>query len=225
MALMQRTDPRAPYVTFSVAAAAADDAGVWNLVVTDERDRHGVDGARVLLDLAVDTRSRQSLRAALCDTALPEAAFFEVRPYSPSTFFDPFEAVLRAAPQLAALSEDSTPFRAQLDASKDSVVSFQSLGGDAHLVVPAPHVARRGPYTHLLAFMRNAPDEQCDALLRHVFTLYYDRIHDATMVGVDYPLWVSTAGTGVHYLHVRIDSQPKYYTTERFKTHHTVRDV
>jgi hypothetical protein len=31
------------------------------------------------------------------------------------------------------------------------------------------------------------------------------------------PLWLSTAGTGIFWLHVRLDSRPKYYTYQPYR--------
>lgn len=33
----------------------------------------------------------------------------------------------------------------------------------------------------------------------------------------DYPIWLSTSGLGVYWLHMRLDRRPKYYTYEPFK--------
>jgi hypothetical protein len=87
----------------------------------------------------------------------------------------------------------------------------------ATLVVPLPHRDPTRPYTHLLQFMRNAPERARRALVQCAARFYYEQLSDAEIVGVDYPLWFSTSGLGVHYVHVRIDSRPKYYTTERYK--------
>lgn len=35
--------------------------------------------------------------------------------------------------------------------------------------------------------------------------------------GTPVPLWVSTSGLGVSWLHVRLDSRPKYYTYAPYK--------
>ena len=35
--------------------------------------------------------------------------------------------------------------------------------------------------------------------------------------GEDSPLWLSTCGTGVYWLHVRLDSRPKYYSYQEYK--------
>jgi hypothetical protein len=33
------------------------------------------------------------------------------------------------------------------------------------------------------------------------------------------PLWLSTSGLGVAWLHVRLDERPKYYTHAPYRTH------
>ncbi len=35
------------------------------------------------------------------------------------------------------------------------------------------------------------------------------------------PVWISTAGTGVPFLHVRFDSRPKYYSWDEYKSYPT----
>jgi hypothetical protein len=76
------------------------------------------------------------------------------------------------------------------------VVAFANLGGDAFLVAPTPR-AEPATYTHLAAFARGAPTTQ-----QHAFT---ERLSDR-------PLWLSTNGLGVAWLHARLDSRPKYYS-------------
>jgi len=71
---------------------------------------------------------------------------------------------------------------------------------DATLIAPS----ETGSYPHLAAFLRTAPPGQIDALFHAVG----DAI--ASWPGRT-PPWVSTAGMGVPWLHVRIDSRPKYF--------------
>nr|WP_218152073.1 hypothetical protein [Nitrosomonas communis] len=71
------------------------------------------------------------------------------------------------------------------------------------MVVPCP----RGPitgYGHLGAFLRQAPARQRHSLWRSVGSAMERRL------GVK-PVWLSTAGAGVSWLHVRLDDRPKYY--------------
>jgi hypothetical protein len=86
---------------------------------------------------------------------------------------------------------------------EESVVSFPNLGKDAVLVVPRPD----GPlsaYGHLAAFVREAPQEQIHSLWKLVGKVMEGQL-------VPEPLWLSTAGAGVPWLHVRLDKKPKYY--------------
>ena len=32
------------------------------------------------------------------------------------------------------------------------------------------------------------------------------------------PMWLSTCGTGVYWLHVRLDTRPKYYSYDEYET-------
>jgi len=90
------------------------------------------------------------------------------------------------------------------------VVSFANLSGDASLVVPCP-IADPALYGHLASFIRKAPESQIVALWSSVGKAMTDRISDT-------PVWLSTAGMGVSWLHVRLDSRPKYYGHAPYKT-------
>jgi hypothetical protein len=114
----------------------------------------------------------------------------------------PFECVLLDDPNLARPS-DPNSFSEQFRLSTDEVVSFANLGGDATLVVPRP-IADPSAYGHLAAFVRLAPQRQRLALWRAVGEVMQNRLSKK-------PVWLSTAGAGVPWLHVRIDDRPKYY--------------
>ena len=101
---------------------------------------------------------------------------------------------------------DADAFADQFSTSStadESVVAFPNLGGDAVLVVPravGPHDA----YGHLAAFVRQASPAQVHELWRVVGRTVEARLTER-------PLWLSTAGLGVAWLHVRLDERPKYY--------------
>ena len=57
---------------------------------------------------------------------------------------------------------------------------------------------------HLAAFVRQAPEPQRHALGESVGGAMGRRLGAA-------PVWLSTAGAGVPWLHVRLDDRPKYY--------------
>lgn len=84
------------------------------------------------------------------------------------------------------------------------VVTFPNLRGDAVMVVPTP-LGEVEAYPHLAAFVRFAPPEQQQTLWQVVGKTLEDRISEK-------PVWLSTAGAGVAWLHVRLDDRPKYYS-------------
>lgn len=149
------------------------------------------------------------LRHCWTDTlrALPyRACFLELPALQPAMLAQPFECVALDAPQLAAVRgpadrdsfrrafviDDGTPF-----------AHFDNLGGDALLIAPRP-LADGRDYRHLLEFLRRAPAADAEALWPRIAALLPARLAAG-------PVWLSTAGLGVNWLHVRLDQRPKYF--------------
>ena len=132
----------------------------------------------------------------------PYGAFrWETPPVSRGTAGRAFEFVLLDAPGLARKA-DRRAFAGHF-AGRADVVTFANLSGDATLIVPEP-VAADPAYGHLAAFGRLAPEDQ-----RHLF---WAAVGDALAARLDdRPVWLSTAGAGVAWLHARLDDRPKYY--------------
>jgi hypothetical protein len=122
-----------------------------------------------------------------------------------ATLDRPFECAFVESRALESARPDPEPFREHFAAERAdvSVVTFESLGRDALLVAPCPR-AELAAYTHLAAFVRVAPPEQVHELWRVLAQAFDARLGTS-------PLWLSTAGLGVHWLHIRIDTRPKYY--------------
>ena len=157
--------------------------------------------------LRTDAELRTALTSGLA--AVPYRAFkWETPPVTGATFQRVFECVVLDSPRLAR-SVDAATF-AEHFVGNEAVVTFSSLGRDAILVAPCP----RGPlasYGHLAAFVRDAPTAQHHAL--------WARVGDAMERRVcDRPVWLSTAGGGVSWLHVRLDDHPKYYGHVPYRT-------
>jgi hypothetical protein len=133
-----------------------------------------------------------------------EAFFWETPPVTSRNMNRPFEFVMVDAPALSKVQPDFGPFRPQFAASPSAaVLAFPNLGGDAMLVVPGC-VAGETCYTHLARFLQKSPESQVHAFWQCAGAAMKKRISDA-------PAWLSTAGMGVSWLHLRIDSRPKYY--------------
>lgn len=134
----------------------------------------------------------------------PFSAFrWETPPVAKTCLNRRFEFVLLDSPGLD-VPPDSSAFGTLFAERADrDVITFPNLGNDALLVAPLP----RGPqeaYGHLAAFTRSAPRAQNHALWESVGQTLEHSVGEK-------PIWVSTAGGGVAWLHVRLDSWPKYY--------------
>lgn len=159
------------------------------------------DRARFLELLAADGAFADWYTGILAGS--PFTAFYwENPPLYGARLDQPGEFVLMDAPALAGTAPDPAAFRTHFGRGGD-VVAFPNLGGDALLIVPEPLVGS-GVYPHLAAFLRGAPREQVRALWRLTAMRVRDRLGET-------PLWLSTSGSGVAWLHVRIDRRPKYY--------------
>lgn len=124
--------------------------------------------------------------------------------------------VLDAHGSLNRTSASSSAFAEHLSAAKSSVASFPNLGRDATLVVPV-HDARTtaDAYGHLSQFLRYAPPHQHMEFWRTVGQVMEAEVRKAHPE----PVWLSTAGNGVPWVHVRADSWPKYVKHEEFIRH------
>lgn len=126
---------------------------------------------------------------------------WETPPVTKGTKDQLFEFVVSDSPGID-LPPDPGPFRAYFSPDKETTV-FANLGKDATLIAPAPSDQERN-YSHIGVFTKNAPLQQQHHLWETVGRVTQNRMSDQ-------PLWLNTAGGGVAWLHVRLDSRPKYY--------------
>ncbi len=137
-----------------------------------------------------------------------EAFFWEHPPLNKHKFENPYEFVLINSTSLTKAETDLKSFSKFFD-SEEQVVSFANLGGDAKLIVPCP-ISKSEIYSHLANFIRNAETEQLNK--------FWEKVANEISLKVGNSLkWISTSGLGVYYLHVRIDSRPKYYQYSDYK--------
>ncbi|KAG5183218.1 hypothetical protein JKP88DRAFT_241395 [Tribonema minus] len=154
----------------------------------------------------------------------PHKAFFwETVPVTKATAAStPFEFILADAAPLARVRPEKNPFPLHIGGCGEGVAVFANLNSDATLVSPChqegiPATA----YTHLAAFVRGAPPPQIRALWQAVGRAVADTLAAPSSGDGNgssaQPLWVSTSGLGVYWLHVRLDERPKYYTHDPYK--------
>ena len=152
---------------------------------------------------------RETTLTALAATGMP-SFFWEMPPLDVTTLDRPYECMVLPAIGLDRLEPDPAAFAQKFAAAPDTpIVVFDNLGGDATLVAPRP-LAPFSAYGHIAAFVRAAPAAQRHALLRAVSETATARLSAR-------PLWLSTSGLGVVWLHVRLDAKPKYYACDRYR--------
>lgn len=150
-----------------------------------------------------DTGFRDLFIAELAASPYP-AFFWELPSLSPTAISHPFECVVIRSAALTDMRADPSDFAEHLNAAAPIVVSFLNLGGDAVLIVPR-QISGLDCYGHFAAFVREAPREQQHAL----FQILADETDKLLNAGRRF--WISTSGLGVPWVHVRLDSFPKYY--------------
>ena len=186
---------------------------MWTANVTDvgrkgvqryllRRDDAVASFAEVVEAWRSDRDFRAWFNALLADT--PFVAFrWETPPVTVATASQPFEFVLLDSPGLACTPDpDAFAEHFQRDSAPE-VLSFPNLGADAIMIVPRP-IGAPSSYGHVAAFVRHAPEAQRQSLWQAVGEAMARRLSAN-------PVWLSTAGGGVSWLHVRLDDRPKYY--------------
>lgn len=138
-----------------------------------------------------------------------EAFFWEHPPLCNASIDSKAEFVLLESPTLARVRPDPEPFRSHFENDGD-IVAFRSLGGDALLIAPKP-LEPLAAYAHLAAFARHASKMQVQTLWHQTGRAIRETLSDQN-------LWVSTSGLGVAWLHVRLDTYPKYYQHRPYAT-------
>ena len=157
-----------------------------------------------------NTEFRSFYFSVLLDSPF-DAFFWEHPPVTTSNIGQAYEFVLVHSPQLSSVSADQSPFQEKFNSrrSNESILAFENLGRDAELIVPYP-IAQRNIYPHFATFIRNAPEDQKHDLFKTLANALGKRISNK-------PTWVSTSGLGVYWLHIRLDTWPKYYSYQPYR--------
>ena len=190
---------------------------MWIAKTTQENDRvtkyHLTENDKILSFREVIDLMQNSLKFRQFFTDIlresPYAGYFwEVKPITKNRLDEDFEFVLVNTDAFKRLSPERQFFEQYFDTDKP-IVTFPNLSGDAQLIVPT-NVSEDEHYTHLVTFVRNAPHQQVAEFWEVVGEQYEALIGDA-------PRWLSTSGLGVFWLHVRVDTRPKYYQYQPYK--------
>jgi hypothetical protein len=159
-----------------------------------------------------ETRVRAALGEAILGLGM-DAVAWETAPLSRSNVARPMVQLVLPHPALARVEADPSPFAEHVasGAGTEAVRSFENFGKDARLIVPC-EPSRGARFGHLVAFLRHASAAQRDALWQLVGQLACEHL-----ARTEAPLWVSTAGMAVPWLHVRLDLRPKYYRSDSLR--------
>lgn len=196
--------------------------GAWRVRVYDESSPgRQLTWAEVLARLGADRAFALELSRKL--SSAPFAAFFwEAPPLARGTKDAvPFECVMVAAKHLEGRAADEATFSRFIGGKRrgqGGAAVFPNLGGDTILVSPvagahAVAAGELGTYAHLAAFLRGAPDDELAA----VWAALASALAEALERRGEQPTWVSTEGSGVSWLHFRLDSRPKYFHWAPYK--------
>lgn len=162
---------------------------------------------RALALLADEPAFRAWWSATLAASDL-RAFRWETPPLTSALASRPFEYTLIDDRSLDR-APDEAAFAAYFRERDDLALAIRNLNRTPELIVPRRIVASH-VYSHLAAFLRGAPAEQIDALWRCVA--------ETTLRMLSHrPLWLSTAGAGIAWLHVRVDPMPKYYAYRPYR--------
>eukprot|EP00091_Calanus_sinicus_P012273 TRINITY_DN27795_c0_g1_i1.p1 TRINITY_DN27795_c0_g1~~TRINITY_DN27795_c0_g1_i1.p1 ORF type:complete len:123 (-),score=21.47 TRINITY_DN27795_c0_g1_i1:75-443(-) len=118
---------------------------------------------------------------------------------------------------LSPFQLEEETFRGHFESCEENgmVTKFENLGRDAMLVVPCPSNEDKQIYSSIAPFMRAASKEQIEQFWKTSAKTMKEHVKKK---GEKNPTWMSTSGLGVYWLHLRLDSRPKYYTFNPYRS-------
>ncbi len=152
---------------------------------------------------------------------------------------DLFEFVVIEAPTLHHTPANPGPFKQHFLSRSPpvSVLAFSNLTGDTRLVIPALQQQQQQQQpalnvqnspgidshkqdlceprhcAHLASFLASAPLSQVQEMFRMVALEAKQVLSNPKVERV----WISTHGNGVAWLHIRVDTIPKYYSYKAYR--------
>ena len=136
--------------------------------------------------------------------------FFWEHPAVKTAYLDrPYEVILLKSRSFKNRKVDERSFKEKIEV-KELVAVFPNLGKNATLIVPTKqHIPII--YKHLGSFLREATTEQIQAVFQALGATILSEIAAGKL------LWLNTAGLGVLWVHIRLDTRPKYYKVRTYK--------
>ena len=149
----------------------------------------------------------------LCTNILKECPFEAFYWYLGVAYYDDkkdedrsdiFKFTVKNAPSLITKANDE--FKVP-----NSISEIPNLSRNCLLIVPKC-LGEYQKYAHLGSFIRKASHSQIDQLWGTIGNRigYVMECSEFTKFDKNIPLWISTHGNGVNWLHIRFDSSPKY---------------
>jgi len=144
-----------------------------------------------------------------------DAFFFETKGTSYNNTWKQFEFILVNSHSFtgAEANPDPNAFKEYMNCGESMVCSFWNLGGTARLIAPRQQNGEDlKKYSHLAIFLRGALKEEMVQMWGRVTDEYLNILKERG----GKPVWLSTSGLGISWLHFRLDQRPKYYTFREF---------
>ncbi|MCH2085483.1 MAG: hypothetical protein MK226_24080 [Saprospiraceae bacterium] len=137
-------------------------------------------------------------------------AFYWEHPAIKKEFLEKkYECILQRSRPLEHLPINESAFKDFIH-KNELVTDFLNMGKNAILVVPTKKIDKE-IYNHMGKFIRLAEQEQIIEVFKRVGKSILEEIENQKLI------WLNTAGLGVVWLHIRMDTRPKYYKTTRYK--------
>lgn len=120
-----------------------------------------------------------------------------------------YECTLHVSAMLEQLPVNEMAFKSHISLEADAV-DFLNLGGDARLVIPTKK-SNEEIYNHFGKFLKFDQNQQVQAVFKKIGSTVINELEKYSTI------WLNTAGLGVIWLHIRMDTTPKYYKTKAYK--------
>ncbi|MBD0403283.1 hypothetical protein [Flammeovirga sp. EKP202] len=139
-----------------------------------------------------------------------KAFFWEHPPLLQNNLDRDYELVIRKTRSYDNKTINDLAFQEHFN-TDEKVAVFYNLGKNAKLIVPVVEESDKEIYKHIGIFMDQGDSSQIRALFCEIGNQMFYELETGKQI------WLNTAGLGVLWLHIRLDTRPKYYKTKHYK--------